>query len=377
MIAALPLTLSQALAFRLARHHLLEPADDPLIAARTLIGAQAQVHSAAILQLRARTRKTTARAIDRALRQDRSLVKLWGQRGTLHLTPADDLPMILALKRTFEESYRRWYRREGLTDAQIDLLVTAIAEAVAKRPMSRGDLAADLSPRLGEWARPWLEHSWGGAIKLATALGHVCHGPEREREATFISLNGWAPPAGPGDETPLLVLLRRYLAVYGPARPRDFAKFTNLPAPTVRALWEALHPELVPVEVEAKAGGRPLWALAEDEDVLREAAMPPGHITALPLFDPYLLAHHDTDPIVPGRHRAAVYRTAGWISAVILREGRLAAVWSHAKRGDGWRVTITPTGRFGQIPLRRATRRIRHLAGAYGIRDVTVELAAG
>lgn len=372
MTAALPLTLSQALAFRLARHHLLEPADDPLDAARSLIGAQAQVHSAAILQLRARTRKTTARAIDSALRRDRSLVKLWGQRGTLHLTPAGDLPMILALRRTFEESYRRWYRREGLTDDQIDLLIAAIAEAVATRPMSRGDLAAALSPRLGEWARPWLEHSWGGAIKLATALGHVCHGPEREREATFISLNGWATPEEPADD-PLLRLLRRYLAVYGPARPRDFAKFTNLPAPAVRALWEILHPDLVPVEVE----GKPLWALAEDEETLREASMPPGHITALPLFDPYLLAHHDTDPIVPGRHRALVYRTAGWITAVILREGRLAAVWSHEKRGDGWRVTVTPTGRFGQIPLRRATRRIRHLAGAYGIRDVKVELAAG
>ncbi|MBJ7416851.1 MAG: winged helix DNA-binding domain-containing protein, partial [Niveispirillum sp.] len=81
------ITLPQALSFRLNRQHLTQPAADALIAARTLIGAQAQVHSAAILQLRARSAAGAANGdIDRALYQDRSLVKLWAQRSTLHLT---------------------------------------------------------------------------------------------------------------------------------------------------------------------------------------------------------------------------------------------------------------------------------------------------
>ncbi len=55
MTVPLSVTRSQALAFRLDRQHLLAPAPDALAAARTLVGAQAQVHSAAILQLRARS----------------------------------------------------------------------------------------------------------------------------------------------------------------------------------------------------------------------------------------------------------------------------------------------------------------------------------
>ncbi|MFV3076619.1 hypothetical protein [Niveispirillum fermenti] len=49
-----PITMAQALAFRLDRQHLTRPAPDALAAAHSLIGAQAQVQSAALLQLRAR-----------------------------------------------------------------------------------------------------------------------------------------------------------------------------------------------------------------------------------------------------------------------------------------------------------------------------------
>lgn len=368
MTAPLPLPLSQALAFRLARQHLLAPAPDALAAARALVGAQAQVHSAAVLQLRARSRDATEPLVRAALFEDRSLVRMWGQRGTLHLVPAGDVGLVLALRRGLVEGYRRWYRGEGLTDAQIDALMDAIPEAMLNGPMSRVDLADALAPRLGDWARPWLEHSWGGAIKMAAALGFVCHGPERDREATFLRLDRWIAVAPLDEGAGRAELLRRYLAAFGPATPRDFAKFSGLPAPVVRAAFESVRRELVPVAVE----GRPAWALAADEGALRTAEMPPGEITVLPLFDPYLLAHADTEAVVPARHRSRIYRTAGWITAVVLREGRLAAVWSHQKRGEGWEVALEPLVRFGQAPQRRAERRLRHLAGAYGVKDVAV-----
>ncbi|HET8728606.1 MAG TPA: winged helix DNA-binding domain-containing protein, partial [Alphaproteobacteria bacterium] len=319
MTAPLPLTQPQVLAFRLHRQHLLTPAPDALSAARTLVGAQAQVHSAAVLQLRARSRDATEASVHAALFDERSLVKMWGQRSTLHLVPVADLALVLALRRAHVDRYRRWYLNEGLTESQVEALAAAIPEAMLNGPMSRADLANALAPRLGEWARPWLEHSWGGGIKLAAALGFVCHGPERDREATFLRLDRWAPTPPIDEETGRADLLRRYLAVFGPAGPRDFAKFTGLSAPAVHAAFEAVRQDLMPV---APAGGRPAWALKADEETLRSVEMPSGEITVLPLFDPYLLAHADVTPVVPERHRSRVYRTAGWISAVILREGR-------------------------------------------------------
>ncbi|HYE50034.1 MAG TPA: crosslink repair DNA glycosylase YcaQ family protein, partial [Azospirillaceae bacterium] len=341
---SLKIDLDRALAFRLARHHLIEPAAGPLEAARSLIGAQAQVHSAGVLQLRARSAAWPADGVDGHLYGDRSLVKLWAQRGTLHMTATDDLGLVLAMRRLQVGSYHSWYASEGLSPEQVETLVGAVADAVAAGPHSRMDLSRRLVPVLGEWARPMLEHSWGGIIKLACALGHVCHGPARdggegEREALFVHLPGWAalPPA-PEPRAAMAALLRRYLAVYGPAGQADFRKFTGLYAAPARQAFEDLAEELVPVDLE----GRAAFVLARDEEALRTAEPPPGHVAVLPLFDPWLLAHADSAQTVQPRHRPAVYRTAGWISAVVLRQGRVVATWSHRRRAAGWEVELTP-----------------------------------
>lgn len=362
----MPVTLPQALAFRLDRQHLAGPAADPLAAARALLGAQAQVHSAAVLQLRARTGACADGDMDRLLYQDRSLVKLWAQRSTLHLTPRDDLGLMLAFRRLYVGNYHRWYENEGLSPEQVERLVAAVAEALATHgPHSRMDLSRRLVPVLGEWARPMLEHSWGGIIKLACALGHVCHGPakggeEGEREAMFVHLPAWAGPPDPLEPRAAMAsLLRRYLHAFGPATPADFRKFTGIAAEPVRQAFADLGAELLPVSLAGKAA----FALAVDEGALRDAAPAEGHLAVLPLFDPYLLAHADTGQYLDDCHRPAVYRTAGWISAVVLRQGRVVATWTHRRTPRGWAVALSPLARVYKKELPAITRRLRHLAG--------------
>jgi hypothetical protein len=378
-MSALSIGRRRALAFRLLRHHLLSPAASASEAASSLFGAQAQVHSAGVLQLRARCPTVDEAEIRRALLDDRSLVKIWAQRSTLHLFPQADLPLLLALRRHAVPTYRNWFMREGLDADQIDRLVLAIGEALVEGPASRTDLSNRLVPLLGEWARPWLEHSWGGAMKLAAALGLACHGPPREREATFVRLSDWAgirpevdEPGvnGPGVNGPgvngldaegaaLGAVARRYLATYGPATARDFARFTGLAAPTARAGFAAIAEELIPIEID----GLLAHALARDEEQIRAAEMPPGELTVLPLFDPWLLAHADTADRLPTRRRSAVYRTAGWISAVVLREGEVAAVWSYERNTAGWRAELAPFKRLGKREVTRIDRQLHRLAG--------------
>ena len=91
-------------------------------------------------------------------------------------------------------------------------------------------------------------------------------------------------------------------------------------------------------------------------------------LAALPLFDPWLLAHGDTDGFIDPRHRKAVYRTAGWISPVLLRQGRVVATWSHRRMADGWVAEITPLARLSKGEIRHALGRLRHLAGGAPVR---------
>lgn len=395
MSAPFPVSLPRALAFRLDRQHLTAPASDPLAAAAVLIGAQAQVHSAAVLQLRARSAGCADGDLDRALYADRTLVKMWAQRSTLHLVPRADLGLILMLRRLHAPAYHAWYAGEGLTPDRVDRLVAAIADAVATHgPHSRMDLSRRLVPVLGDWAKPWLEHSWGGVIKLAAALGHVCHGPPRAKarrsagtdgasgpegdpaaaEALFVSLPAWTGvPTLPEPRAGMAALLRRYLAVYGPADAADFRKFTGLPAAPVRAAFADLAPELMPVDL----AGRPAFALRADEAALRDAEPPEGHVAVLPLFDPWLLAHADTGQYLDDRHRPAVYRKAGWISAVVLRQGRVVATWTHKRTAAGWQVALAPLARIFKKELRPIERALRRLADGAEVRVEVGETGSG
>ena len=75
------------MAWRLRRHHLHEPAPAAamLEVAAAICGLHAQLMSSAELTLWARVAGLEPDAVQRALWNDRSLVKTWAMRGTLHL----------------------------------------------------------------------------------------------------------------------------------------------------------------------------------------------------------------------------------------------------------------------------------------------------
>jgi hypothetical protein len=78
----------------MARQALTEAATGlgPADIAGVLCGAHAQVLSAAELSIGRRIAGATRADIQRALWEDRALVKTFGPRGTVHLLPAADLP---------------------------------------------------------------------------------------------------------------------------------------------------------------------------------------------------------------------------------------------------------------------------------------------
>src|SRR5438105_3746711 len=89
------LTWARAAAWRIRRHHLVHraPAGSLLAVASRLCGLHAQVLSSAELTAWARVKDLDRQAVRRALWEERTLVKTWAMRGTLHLLPASELPL--------------------------------------------------------------------------------------------------------------------------------------------------------------------------------------------------------------------------------------------------------------------------------------------
>ena len=345
------ITWPQVHAFRLQRH-CLEQSDQPkdlLDVVSATCGMQAQVMSAAQLAMRARLRRLSSPEIERALWQDRTLVKVWCMRGTLHVLPARELPLYVAALRPYRlKQEQRWMARYGVDAAAIETMADAVFTALSAAPLTRREISHAILPRLRKSApqiQELLEHGWGGLGKYVCLQGNLCLGPNQGQEATFIRrdqwLQDWEDIPGPAAEDSLL---KHYLRVYGPATVQDFAAWAGMAVKDASQIWGRLQDEMRTVEVE----GNRAAVLECDLHELREAALAAEDVRLLPHFDVYLLGHRSKAHLVEDANYKRVYRAAGWISPVVLIDGRIAGVWSHRQRGKTLHVSVEPFGRLSR-----------------------------
>jgi uncharacterized protein YcaQ len=366
----LQLTWQHVNAGRLARQHLLEraPRQDALQPVRTIGGLQAQVMSSAELQLWARVDGLAADDVANALWRDRTLVKTWAMRGTLHLLAVDDFPLLVAAlgsSRRFQQ--KSWLKYFGLTQETLDALVEGMRQMLTDQGMTREEVGEAIAKHTG---RPELHElmlsSWGALLKPPAFQGYLCFGPNRGQNVTFVQTEAWlgkgkATPTLSGDEAKREII-RRYLAVYGPDTSDNFSRWFGLTATDAKRLFRTMGDELTAVEVE----GWPAWALTTQVE-----SPPPAELSnvvrLLPAFDPYTIALYRQPGILDPTHQAKVSRPQGWISPVVLVDGRMVGVWSHEKKRDRLIVTATlfsPTNATIQAGIAaEATRLADYLGG--------------
>jgi uncharacterized protein YcaQ len=315
-------------AFRLARHHLTDPlpAERLTEVVSAVGGIQAQVMSAAELAIWARSEGLSRDDVQESLWQRRELVKTWCMRGTLHLLPAADWPLWSAALR-HRAQWRRpaWLRWFGMSLEEMEELIATIGARLDADGKTREEVAA-LAP---EHLRADFLRGWGSHLKPAAYEGVLVFGPNRGRNVTFVHPQAWLGAPGTVDsEDAGRELFRRFVRTYGPATHQDFAAWWGGGVVgTARQLLRSLEDELELVEAE----GREAWVLAEDAELLRSLD-PPRSIHLLPVFDVYTLHYRPRETFLPQGVYDRVYRTAGWISPVVLVDGAVAGVWEHKKR---------------------------------------------
>ncbi|MEN3315348.1 MAG: hypothetical protein V7605_1582 [Acidimicrobiaceae bacterium] len=348
------MTWPQAVAWRVGRQLLARRQGTAVDVARQVAGVQAQVMSSAELAIGTRTGQPPER-VRTALWADRSLVKTWAMRGTLHLFAADDLPTWVAALRRKEQAARRgaaWERYHGITVAQLDVTTAAVAEVLDATPMTRQELGEGVAEVSGDASlAEVVRTAFGGTIlKVAAANGDLCFAPDRGRNVTFVNPRTWLAGdwSEPDAETATAVVARRFFDAYGPATADDFARWWGVSAAEGKRLLRPLAGELVTVDVDGEAA---LLTPAGADDIAGAVARR-GHVRLLPAFDTYVLAprSHRRHTWPEGLH-ARISRPAGWITPVLLVDGGIAGVWGHARRGGSVHLDVEAFA-----PLPRATR---------------------
>ncbi|NCC30679.1 MAG: winged helix DNA-binding domain-containing protein [Chloroflexia bacterium] len=308
------------------------------VAAR-LIGVQAQILSAAGLALWNRGTAFTAVELAERLYVQRSLVKLWGQRHTLHLYPREDWSLLYAAQADLKSYWEREARKQGADLAELEILVSAVETLLRERDdLGRSDL------RAAELALDETHLSgWGGIFSILARRGRACHAQPRAGEARMAHRTRWLPDMAwepPDLEEANLTLMKRYFGTYGPATLQDFAYWRGRTLTEVRRWAVLLADELVHVQVEAQTMLALRTALPELDRVPPEAEAWP--VKLLGRFDPLLLGIKDKSQLIAPEHYQRVWRPAGHIEATILVAGRLAGTWRYERRQGGLVLTIAP-----------------------------------
>ena len=324
---------------RLRSQHLTDDtrlsADVPAVT-RALCALQAQAFDAARHQVRVRSVGLTAAAVDRAFEEERSVVRTWLMRGTLHLCAADDVRWLMDVFGPALLQFGATRRRNlGLDDATCERGVQVLRTALADGPMARRQIrermvsAGVLEEPVGQSLVHLLYH--------AAALGVVCSGPRMGRDDSFVLLDDWVPrSAGPTGEAALAELARRYFAAYGPAGAADFAAWSVLRQPVIRAAMAAIGSELVEFPGSIR-GLYTLGAAAGVGDIARPNVRLLGH------FDTFLLGYRRREHLGDADAEAWIHDGGGgWIRPVICVDGWIAGGWRMDQVKGGLDIKVMP-----------------------------------
>jgi len=298
---------------------------------------QAQDSFAANLGVWVRSSGTRLSDVKTALVDDRSVVRTWCMRGTLHLVPSRDLGWLLPLLGPiFIRGSRRRYEGLGLTGEVWDRALPAMIRILGEHgPLSRPDLARKLT----EEGVPTEGQRVPHLVRRAALEGLVCHGPEIVGKPTYVLLQDWVPLESELDrEAALGELTRKYLDAYGPAQPEDLAVWSGITLAEGRKGFERLRGELV----ELETGGEQFWMPASRLEWLDELKESDPNVRLLPAFDTCLLGYRDRDWIVPQKYAKAVHPGGGIIRPTLWVDRRAAGIWTRKSTKKGLTISVDP-----------------------------------
>ncbi|MDQ0986684.1 winged helix DNA-binding domain-containing protein [Streptomyces sp. V2I9] len=372
-------TWAGANARRLARQHLLpgtasSPSASPADAVSAMLGAHAQVLSAAELSVGLRGDGLTRTDVRTALWTDRSLVKTFGPRGTVHLLPAAELPLWTGALSSVPTGASPFPRDARMTPDQVEEVVAGIAAALTGAELTIDELSDEVVARTGPWAgdlvMPGFQSMWPRwrqVLHLAGHRGVLAYAPNRGRKATYTN-PGCTPLPGPGA---VAALIERYLYAYGPATPAHLARWLAAPKPWVAGQFAALA-DAGAIEEVAFEGEGPAWVVAGDTEFPADRAR---GVRLLPYFDAFAIASWPRTELFPGAayERALAGGQAGNYP-VLLVDGTVAGVWHPRRSGRRIAVTVEPLEPLPAPRLRELEEQVERVAA---IMEGTAELTVG
>jgi hypothetical protein len=337
---------------RLGRRHRLATeaqADDPTEVARSLVALHATDPATVFLAVAARMVDPKVTAIEQALYDDRTLVRMLGMRRTMWVVPDETMAVVEAActKEIAARERRRLVRLledsgiapAGGGRAWLEEVEAATLAALARRGAALGsELSADV-PALRSQYTYAEGKSYGGTQTITTQVlnglsmaARIVRG--RPRGSWISSQYRWAPVESwlPGG-VPVLdrgdaqaALVQAWLVAFGPGTVGDLKWWTGLTLGEVRDALRRLD------VVDVDLGGRSTGVVLAGDVAPVEAPEP--WVALLPSLDPTPMGWTERDWYL-GDHRAALFDRSGNIGPTVWCDGRIVGGWTQRPRAGG------------------------------------------
>jgi hypothetical protein len=284
--------------------------------------------------------------IPRALYEDRSLVRSWFMRDTVHIVPSSRFSMFrLALRSGLMGEWNRWTVKTGAkeTSESWEHLYQQVLGALAGEPLTLNEMLERTGGSGSEAKRDLhrlvREMSLRGLLCNAESSGPWYHNTQHK----FTRVDRWLPEAEYGsvtEEEAKADLAIKYLKSYGPASVSDFAYWTGMRVREANPIFEGISGSLSEVTVSGQK--RRILLLEEDTQSLLDAEKEPNIARLLPKFDALIMGHRDKTRFIDPSTRRNIFLPTAEVSATMLMNGTIEGVWGMKKERKAWRIELSP-----------------------------------
>ncbi|WP_436770759.1 winged helix DNA-binding domain-containing protein [Yinghuangia sp. YIM S09857] len=339
---------------RLSERHLLTTAPravDPTTVAESLVALHSTDPATVFLSVAARSTASPA-DIEKALYDERSLVRMFGMRRTVFVLPAALAPVVhssttaaVAAKERKEMLKLGFGADAGtstgkgsgqkVTAAWLDEVEASVVAHLTTLTDATGAELAELEPRLRAAVVYGVGTKWETEQTASSRLlrklsmdGVIVRG--RPRGTWTSSQYRWAA-AEPHPDLPVAEaradLVRAWLAAFGPGTEADIKWWTGWTLTGVRAALTSLA--AVPVSLDDGSTG---YVLPDDVDPVAGPPTTP-RVALLPALDPTTMGWQQRDWYLDPAFRPALFDRSGNVGPTVWRQGRVIGGW--AQRADG------------------------------------------
>jgi hypothetical protein len=293
---------------------------------------QAQDYLAARWAVGLRLSQSTDAVIEQAI-ADKSIVRTWALRGTIHLIAAADIHWMLPLlKPRLRQLVAPQHRKLAIDEA-----VLAQSQDVMARVLTGGEqltrpelkLALEQAGIRTDDLRLNLLLGW------ASFEGLICFGCRRGNEFTHTLLDEWAPSHKllTRDEA-LAELATRYFRSHGPATIADFVWWSGLTVSDAKAGLDLIKSSLL----RETADGYYYWM----SSLANHLTATPSDVYFLPSFDEYLVGYKDRRAALGELDFSQIVSAGnGIFKSVIVADGQVVGTWKRTFKKDRVMVDVT------------------------------------